>query len=76
MLRSRNLSLRARQEDLLDVYDGQLAGFGLEIQARREALAEQFNGVFAPLFREISGSEQPVEIRYRPSWTGLPTPRP
>jgi DNA replication and repair protein RecF len=74
VLRSRNLSLRARQEDLLDVYDGQLAGFGLEIQARRRALAEQFNGVFAPLFREISGSEQPVEIRYRPSWNGLADP--
>ena len=74
VLRSRNLSLRARQEDLLDVYDEQLAGFGLEIQSRRKALAEQFNTVFAPLHRDISGSEQAVEIRYRPSWAGLARP--
>jgi DNA replication and repair protein RecF len=74
VLRSRNLSLRARQDDLLEVYDGQLAGFGLEIQARRKALAEQFNAVFAPLFRDVSGSEQAVEIRYRPSWAGLAEP--
>jgi DNA replication and repair protein RecF len=71
VLRSRNLSLRARQEDLLDVYDAQLAGFGLEIQSRRRALADGFNSVFSPLYREIAGAEAGVEIRYRPSWNGL-----
>jgi DNA replication and repair protein RecF len=71
VLKSRNLSLRARQEDLLDIYDGQLAGFGLEIQSRRQALADAFNSVFAPLYRGIAGCEAAVEIRYRPSWKGL-----
>jgi DNA replication and repair protein RecF len=71
VLRSRNLCLRAGQGDLLDVYDGQLAGLGLQIQGRRRHLAAAFNGVFAPLYRAVAGSEAAVEIRYRPSWNGF-----
>jgi DNA replication and repair protein RecF len=71
VLRARNLCLKTRREELLDVYDGQLASLGMEVQERRSALMNEFNTVFAPLFREIMGTEEKVQIRYRPSWEGL-----
>ena len=74
VLKARNLCLRAREEDLLDVYDSQLATLGLELQARRAALAGEFNSVFAPLYRAVAGSDAAVEVRYRPSWHGLTAP--
>jgi len=71
ILRSRNLSLKDRRDDLLDVYDVQLAATGLAVQKRREDLVRRFDAAFDPLFRDITGSELPVQIRYRPSWEGL-----
>jgi DNA replication and repair protein RecF len=73
VLKSRNLCLRQDRDDLLDVYDAQLAGLGLAVQGRRADLVREFDGVFGPLCREITGSEQTVSIRYRPSWEGLST---
>ncbi len=73
VLRARNFCLKSRQSDLLDPYDEQLAGFGLEVQSKRQALVRAFNGVFCPLFGEISGEEAGVEIRYVPSWQNLQT---
>jgi DNA replication and repair protein RecF len=73
VLRARNLCLKTRREELLDVYDGQLATLGIAMQGRRAALMNEFNEVFAPLFREIMGTEENVRIRYRPSWDGLLT---
>lgn len=71
VLRARNFCLKSRQIDILDAYDTQLAAFGLEMQRRREALVGEFNGVFCPLFRDMSGAAEAVEIRYLPSWQGL-----
>lgn len=71
VLRARNLCLREDRNDLLDIYDVQLAGLGLALQARRAALVEEFDTVFAPLFREIAGQGDGVRIRYRPSWEAL-----
>jgi DNA replication and repair protein RecF len=73
VLRSRNLCLKERREDLLDVYDTQLAALGMTLQARRTALLHEFDQVFSPLFREIAGGEHDVRIRYRPCWEGLHT---
>jgi len=73
VLRSRNLCLKGKREDLLDVYDAQLATFGMTMQARRTALMREFNEVFSPLFREIAGTDHDVRIRYRPCWEGLLT---
>jgi len=73
VLHARNFCLKSRQSDLLDPYDEQLAAHGLEIQAKREALVQSFNEVFCPLFREITGEDQGVEIRYVPSWQKLRT---
>jgi DNA replication and repair protein RecF len=68
VLRARNLALKGRQTELLDVYDEQLAPLGLAISARRSALVGQFNEVFTPLFREILGQDEDLEIRHRSSW--------
>ncbi len=68
VLQARNFCLKSRQDDILDAYDEQLAVFGLELQQKREALVRGFNEVFCPLFRQITGEEQGVEIRYIPSW--------
>ena len=71
VLRARNLCLKEDKDDLLDVYDMQLAALGMVVQDRRAALLTEFDGVFAPLFREIAGVDHVVNIRYRPSWERL-----
>ena len=71
ILKSRNLCLRENRDDLLDVYDEQLAARGLALIALREDLARQFDAVFFPLLTEITGGSQTVRIRYRPSWEAL-----
>jgi DNA replication and repair protein RecF len=73
VLRARNLCLKGGREDLLDVYDGQLAGLGLVLQQRRAALMKEFDAVFSPLVPEIMGASEAVTIRYRPSWESLRT---
>jgi DNA replication and repair protein RecF len=73
ILKARNLCLRDFREDLLDVYDAQLAAQGLILQNRRAELVREFDSLFRALLAEISGAEQEVSIRYRPSWEGLCT---
>jgi DNA replication and repair protein RecF len=72
VLKARNMCLRDNRDELLDVYDAQMAGVGLALQARRAELIREFDVVFAMLFREITGSDTAVSIRYRPSWENLP----
>jgi DNA replication and repair protein RecF len=74
VLRARNAALKAGQEDLLEVLDEQIAPLGLALRERREALMSDFNAVFTPLVGGIMGGDEPVAIRYRPSWAGLETP--
>jgi DNA replication and repair protein RecF len=71
VLRSRNLCLKENRDDLLDVYDAQLAALGMTLQGRRSSLLSEFDGVFSPLFQEIAGTDHEVRIRYRPCWEGL-----
>lgn len=73
VLRARNFCLKSRQRELLDPYDEQLARFGLELQHERQDLVREFNEVFCPLFREITGEQSVVEIRYASSWQNLGT---
>lgn len=71
VLKSRNLCLREDRDDLLDIYDAQLAVHGLYLQQRRSALVQEYDALFSRMLSEISGGEQEVHIRYRPSWDGL-----
>jgi DNA replication and repair protein RecF len=73
VLKARNLCLRDNRDDLLEIYDAQLSARGLFLQGRREALVREFDALFGALLSEISGADQDVRIRYRPSWEGLHT---
>jgi DNA replication and repair protein RecF len=73
IMRERNLCLRDNRDDLLDVYDLQLAGQGLILQDRRARMVGEIDARFGALLAEISGAEQAVKIRYRSSWDGLGT---
>ncbi len=70
IVKTRNNLLKERDGSLIDVYDAQLAGVGIEIQKKRETSIREFNETFTPLFSDISGLDTPVEIRYLPSWKG------
>ena len=75
VLKSRNLCLRENRDDLLDVYDAQLAAMGLFLQDRRAELVREFDALFGALLAEISGARN----RRSGSATGLPgkgCPRP
>jgi DNA replication and repair protein RecF len=67
ILKSRNLSLKQQQYNMLDVYDLQLCDFGLQIQKKRNDAIFKFNQIFAKLYEKITGIDN-VSIRYSPSW--------
>ncbi len=66
ILLMRNLTVKKKRDPVL--YDIQLAETGLEIQRMRYALIEDFNSIFIPLFSEITGIRQALQIKYIPSW--------
>ncbi len=68
ILKSRNILLKEKKPDLLEIFDRNLAHFGLQIQERRESSIENFNNIFSPLFGGISEMGGDLEIVYRPSW--------
>ena len=67
ILKSRNSILKNHQYDMLDIYDSQLAQYGLIIQKKRKTAIYQFNEIFGKIYAEISGIEG-VSIAYNPSW--------
>jgi DNA replication and repair protein RecF len=71
VLKARNLCLKDGSNELLDVYDEQLAGRGLAVQARRGELVRAFDAMFSPLFSAITGEAEGARISYRPSWSRL-----
>jgi len=70
ILKSRNAILKDHQYEMLDVYDSQLALFGLIIQDKRKKAVFQFNQIFGKLFEQITGISG-VTIAYDPSWKEL-----
>lgn len=67
ILKTRNLSLKNHEYDLIDVYDKQLAQYGLTIQRKRKKAIFQFNQIFGKLYYDITGIEN-LFIRYDSSW--------
>lgn len=67
VLKSRNILLKEKKYEMLDVYDIQLANIGLEIQRKRKNSIFKFNEIFTKLYYEITGIED-VRIVYEPSW--------
>lgn len=67
ILKSRNLVLKNADYEMLDIYDVQLAQYGLEIQKKRKNTIFQFNQVFGNLYEQVSGIGG-VSMTYCPSW--------
>ena len=67
VLKSRNLVLKNKEYEMLDVYDRQLAQYGLVIQEKRKKAIFQFNEIFGKIFEDITGISG-VKIVYDPSW--------
>ena len=68
LLRMRNVVLKERNLDFLPVLDQQLAAKGLELVSRRKAVTEEFSPLFSQVFKEVSGTEMTIKLRYQPSW--------
>ncbi len=68
VLKQRNAAVKARSSELIEIYDEELAASGLVFTERRRRLVADFNEDFGRLFREISGLDVPISIRYVPSW--------
>ena len=67
VLKTRNLILKNKDYDMLDIYDVQLVKTGLEVQRKRKNAVFQFNEIFGRLYEIVSGIEG-VSIGYYPSW--------
>ncbi|MCQ2589098.1 MAG: DNA replication and repair protein RecF [Treponema sp.] len=72
ILKSRNLILKNHEYELLDIYDAQLAAYGLVVQSKRKKAVFQFNEIFGKLYYEVTGIEG-VKIVYEPSWKEIIT---
>ena len=73
ILKQRNALLKqsgSRLQDMMFLYDSQLAETGLEIQRRREQLIHEFNQVFPELLTRVTGIDEHISVVYRPSWRG------
>ncbi|MBO7517147.1 MAG: DNA replication/repair protein RecF, partial [Spirochaetia bacterium] len=68
ILRMRNAVLKEKKLDFLPVLDRQLAASGLELVERRKVVTEEFSPLFSQVFKEVSGSDMTIKLRYQPSW--------
>lgn len=69
ILKLRNAAIKEERFDLLDSYDPQLIEYGIRIQRERVNAVQAFNETFGSMIRAVSGLDDPVDIRYRPSWS-------
>ena len=67
ILKSRNISLKEKKYEMLDIFDQQLAQDGIEIQKKRSDTIFKFNQIFGKLYEQITGIDG-VSIKYVPSW--------
>ena len=67
ILKSRNIALKEKNYEMLDIYDIQLAENGVEIIKKRRDAIFQFNQFFGNLYEKITGIDN-LSIKYDPSW--------
>ncbi len=70
VLRERNLILKEKKKELLEVYTYQLIETGFPILNRRKELIHFLNERFNILFREITGVDESLTIVLNSSWKG------
>jgi len=68
MLKSRNVSLKGKDVDLAEVYGRQMASLAGRIVGRRRTLVNQLGEGFESLYRDVTGTDERVSLRYRCSW--------
>ncbi len=73
ILSQRNAAIKNGQYDLLTLYNGRLAYFGLEIIKSRTSAVYDFNNIFPELFEKISSTDLNLCIEYIPSWSDFAT---
>ncbi|MCL2441495.1 MAG: DNA replication and repair protein RecF [Treponema sp.] len=54
-------------EQVLDVLDPQLAGYGQKLMEKRQAAVKEYSGIFGALYEEVSGISG-LTIQYTQSW--------
>lgn len=67
-LKSRNVALKGRMLDILDVLDLQLVTVGRNLMAERQKLVKAFEEVFPASYETVSELGEAVKPVYRPSW--------
>ena len=70
ILKNRNLVIKNKDYQMLDMYDQQLAQRGIFIQDKRKKMIFKFNTIFTRLYQQVSGIEN-VSILYEPSWNEI-----
>ncbi len=66
-LKNRNILLKEKKTEMLDIYDVQLVNNGIEIQRKRKITVFKFNDIFTKIYEDVTGING-VTIVYEPSW--------
>jgi DNA replication and repair protein RecF len=68
ILRQRNAALKESRQDLLSLFDAQLAGKGRELIEARGRIHAEFDSRFSLRYEAVSLFGAEVRIKYRPNW--------
>ena len=68
ILKERNILLKNKNKEMMEVYNYQLIETGFPIQEKREELVSYLNKSFGNLFKEITGLDIKLDIVYNSSW--------
>jgi len=68
VLKIRNVSLKERRLDVLEVLDEQLTEFGIVLRDRRAEMLKEFDPLFAGRYEAVSLLGRRIGLQYRPSW--------
>lgn len=69
VLKLRNAAIKDERFDVIESYDPHLIAYGTRIQRARAEAVDAFNETFGGMIRAVSGLDDSVDIRYRPSWS-------
>ena len=67
-LRQRNIAIKERRIELLDVFDQRLAALGIPIMKARNSVCESFSAIFPDIYDGVALEDRKIKISYRPSW--------
>ncbi|WP_320129075.1 DNA replication/repair protein RecF [uncultured Sphaerochaeta sp.] len=73
VLKQRNQAIKEERYSLLEIYDMQLAKYGLAIQQERTRAVFEFDQIFPGMYSEVSQTDREIHIQYNPSWSRCAT---